>query len=332
MLIQKQINKLDLKKIKNRHYNLTKKFIIPKNSPISLLFTSKIDGIEIQLPINVNNNQSFYLTNINVNNLNFNVDYGNGKNIFLTPNKPLIFLFNGNEWVILDKLKNIEIPIFVEQELDVNLGSNEVIENVVLPKLIEDNIPKSVDVEKYRFSLNKNEITFKLNLRERTIGGSQYYNTFDDKLLFNKNSIFSDNSYLQLKIYLDNNVNRVNLIGTKEFYLNPNIVGDEIIFKCNKPNTMNLNLNSNEYYFYHFIDDFKNGVNTIKLYVTCTFFNAKTGKSILLVNNQNGDLFNEFGVIDKNNLFNEVILNKISRVYNFNFVEVENIINLYEVE
>ena len=46
------------------------------------------------------------------------------------------------------KLKNIEIPIFVEQELDVNLGSNEVIENVVLPKLIEDNIPKSVDVEK----------------------------------------------------------------------------------------------------------------------------------------------------------------------------------------
>jgi hypothetical protein len=51
-----------------------------------------------------------------------------------------------------------------------------------------------------------------------------------------------------------------------------------------------------------------------------------------LVNNQNGDLFNEFGVIDKNNLFNEVILNKLSRVYNFNFVEVENIINLYEVE
>src|SRR5574343_363503 len=116
MLIQKQINKLDLKKIKNRHYKLTKKFIIPKNSPISLSFTSKIDGIEIQLPINVNNNQSFYLTNINVNNLNFNVDYGNGKSIFLTPNKPLIFLFKGNEWVILDKLKNIEIPIFVEQD------------------------------------------------------------------------------------------------------------------------------------------------------------------------------------------------------------------------
>ena len=332
MLIQKQINKLDLKKIKNRHYKLTKKFIIPKNSPISLSFTSKIDGIEIQLPINVNNNQSFYLTNINVNNLNFNVDYGNGKNIFLTPNKPLIFLFEGNEWVILDKLKNIEIPIFVEQELDVNLGSNETIENITLPKLIEDNIPKSVDVEKYRFSLNKNEVVFRLNLRNRVIGGSEYYNLFDDDLLFNKNSIFADNSILQMKIYLDDNVNRVNLIDTKEFYLNPNIGGNEIIFKSNKPNTMDYNVNSKEFYLYYFIDDFKDGINSVKLYVTCTFFNAKTGKSILLVNNQNGNLFNEFGVIDKNNLFNEIVVNKTSRTYNFNFVEVENIINLYEVE
>jgi hypothetical protein len=331
MLIEKTYNKFDFNKIKGRSYNLKKDFTIPINLGNKFSFRSKINGLQIKLPtINVMVNQTYYLVNKNFDLNKFNVVYGLNKVIELTNSKPLLFIYDGVNWVLKSGLENIEIPIQLNNDVDLNLGVNEVVENVVIPKLIKKSIPKIFDFEKIRLKPKKDEFNFRINFKDIKNGSLEYYNVFSDKL-FNRGSIFYNNSFLELKFYITNDVNRTTLIDFKRYKFNLNVLGDEIIIKVNKPNTNKVNINSNQYYLYYFNDDFKSS-NEIKLYVTCEFFNAKSGKMVLLTNNNSGEIYDS-GILNKNYLFTDVILNKKHSGYEFKFnVDVDGIIDLYEVK